>query len=599
MNLDRPIAGFGPPRFDSSRPDDGLLPVTSSRTTVRVYLVKPSKYDDDGSVLHFRWGVIPNNTLTVMAGLTRAWARTRPEVRAEIVIWDELIEVTITGGVLASIRDRAAADGAQVIFGLAGVQTNQYPRARDLALQARAAGLTVAVGGFHVSSHPPSRNFLVEAGVSVFVGESETTWPRALDDFLAGALAPCYRADEGIRARTGLGDITVPDIARAALPAVDGRYARRLFNPTFSTIDTSRGCPFVCSYCSVKNVMGRTMRPRAPDDVVAWVRDAYDRHGIRNLLVVDDDLFRSPAWEEVLGGIAELRRSRADLGCIIQVDIESAAHPHPAPGAPESAAHRRSRRFIELAAAAGCFEVFMGFESFSPRNLELTLKFHNEAREDRRRAASDPNGVLERVRERYRRVVANWHRAGVGVHAGYIIGLPFDEAGCGRRAARDLAEIGVDIASFFAYTPLPGTEDYDGAVDGGKIVDWDFNSFDSHHFVSTHPRLTPAELACEYRDAYRRFYRLRRVAWSLATGHRVRGLGWNARLGMLTQQIYFTYATRNGWHPMMGGIWRIRDNQARREVVTDEEAAERYLGKCAREPPRPSWPVTAVDRVSI
>ena len=232
----------------------------------------------------------------------------------------------------------------------------------------------------------------------------------------------------------------------------------------------------------------------------------------------------------------------------------------------------------------------MGFESFSPANLEHTLKFHNQAPEDRHRSFADSAEVRERVRERYRRVVDNWHGAGVGVHAGYMIGLPFDEAGCGRRAAGGLAEIGVDIASFFAYTPLPGTEDYDRAVEAAAIVDSDFNSFDSHHFVSSHPRLTLPELKREYRDAYRHFYTWHRLAWSVSTGHRMTGLGWNARIGMLTQQIYFTYASRRGRHPMMGGIWEIRDAAGKREVVTDEEAADRYL---SRSLPSPSTPPPA------
>jgi radical SAM superfamily enzyme YgiQ (UPF0313 family) len=229
---------------------------------------------------------------------------------------------------------------------------------------------------------------------------------------------------------------------------IDDRYARRFFNPTFSTLDTSRGCPFTCSYCSVKNVMGRTMRSRGATAVVEWVRDAYDRHGIRNLLVVDDDFFRSPQWDAILSGIAVLRATRADLALVLQTDIEAAAYAIPTPGEVESTRHRRSRRFVDLAAAAGCFEVFMGFESFDPANLEHTQKFHNEDRQDRHLGTEQPAAARERVSARYRRVVDAWHGAGVGVHCGYIIGLPFDRPGCGKAAAHALSDIGVDIASF-------------------------------------------------------------------------------------------------------------------------------------------------------
>jgi hypothetical protein len=183
-----------------------------------------------------------------------------------------------------------------------------------------------------------------------------------------------------------------------------------------------------------------------------------------------------------------------------------------------------------------------------------------------------PAAAHERVVARYRRVVDNWHAAGIGVHSGYIIGLPHDGPGCGRAAARALADIGIDIASFFIHTPFPGTEDYDAALADGRLTDPDFNAYDSTHVVHAHPRLSAAELAREYRDAYRHFFTWRRVAWSLATFHRVPGLRGATRGGMLTQQLYFTYATRRGWHPMMGGIWRRRGTE-QRAAVSDAEAA--------------------------
>jgi radical SAM superfamily enzyme YgiQ (UPF0313 family) len=171
--------------------------------------------------------------------------------------------------------------------------------------------------------------------------------------------------------------------------------------------------------------------------------------------------------------------------------------------------------------------------------------------------------------------VAAWHRVGIAVHCGYIIGLPHDAPGCGKRAARDLADIGVDLASFFAYTPFPGTEDHDAATAGGRIVDHDFDRYDSAHFVMDHPALGAAELAREYRQAYRTFYSWRRLAWSTATWHRVAGLGAPARAGMVSHNVYYTYATRRGWHPMIGGVWRLRSG-VRREAFTDDEAAALY-----------------------
>src|SRR5947208_2973552 len=343
--------------------------------TLRVYFIKPSKYDDRGRVAHFWKGVLPNNTLTVLAALNEAYNRVRRDdgVYVETVIWDEQVDGPVLPPTIQSIQEKALEDGVEVIGGLAGVQTNQYPRGRDLALQFRRAGFPVLFGGFHVSGYPESRAFLESCGITTVVGEAETIWADILDDYLGGELRPSYSVSEGIRAKTGSGEITVPLIAEAQLPAINDPYLRRFASPNMTTVDTSRGCPFTCSYCSVKNVMGRTMRARDPQ------------------------------------------------------------------------------------AAA-----------------------------------------LQAVKEKYRRVCHNWHRQGVAVHCGYMIGFPFDGPESGRQSAEWLLEVGVDLASFFIVTPLPGTEDHDKAVREGTIADWDFNQYDSQHMVSHHPRMTPAEVERAY-----------------------------------------------------------------------------------------------------
>jgi len=548
----------------------GSVERSGGQRRLRVYFIKPSQYDADGYVWQFRWGVVPNNTLTVLAGLNSAYAASRPHVSLETVLWEELVDGPLTPSIIESLRAAAIADDVEVIMGIAGVQTGQYCRGRDLALQLHAAGFVVVFGGFHVTGDAPSREFLMGQGITVVVGEAESTWPLALDDYQAGQLRPMYTTRGGIRARTGLGDITVPEIGNAVLPVLDARYRTRFFNQSLSTIDTSRGCPFACSYCAVKNVMGRTMRARSAEPVVEWMRDAYDRHGVSSWFIVDDDLYRSPQWEDVLGGLVELRAQGRDITFMMQCDVEAAGD------------SERARRFVELCGRAGCYSAFIGFESFNAANLDVTLKYQNEAKEDRRRAAASVGAASARVKEKYRRAVQRWHEAGVGVHAGYMIGLPFDGYGSGRQAARDLTDIGVDIASFFPYTPLPGTEDYDAALAHGEILDRDFNSWDCLHVVHKHPSLTTAEVYREYCEAHRAFYRWRRLAWSLVTYHGVPGLTKAARYGMLTQQLYYTYSYRRGWHPMMGGLWRVRDATLRRGAVTDGDAADLYRTRSPR-----------------
>src|SRR5207244_5844094 len=105
--------------------------------TLRVYCIKPSKYDDRGRVTYFWKGVLPNNTLTVLAALNDSYNRLRADdrVHVETVIWDEQVDGPVLPETVRAIGERAREDGVEVLIGLAGVQTNQYPRGRDLALQ--------------------------------------------------------------------------------------------------------------------------------------------------------------------------------------------------------------------------------------------------------------------------------------------------------------------------------------------------------------------------------------------------------------------------------------------------------------------------------
>jgi hypothetical protein len=141
------LPGVALPSRADLRPDAALPRARPGRRALRIYLIKPSQYDADGFVLRFRWGVIPNNTLTVLAGLTQAYAAARPALDVQTILWEELVDGVIAPDTLDSIRVRADVDGVEVLIGLAGVQTGQYPRARDLALQCLQRGLPVVIAG--------------------------------------------------------------------------------------------------------------------------------------------------------------------------------------------------------------------------------------------------------------------------------------------------------------------------------------------------------------------------------------------------------------------------------------------------------------------
>ncbi len=546
--------------------------------TIRVYFIKPSRYGREGYVQVYRFGVQPNNTLTVLAALNDAFNRrcsAERNVYLETIIWDEICDGVISPEVIKAIKEKAREDGVELLVGVAGVQSNQYPRGRDLALQFVGQGVTTMMGGFHVSGYPDSCKFLNQCGVTTVVGEAETIWSEIIEDFLRGELKIHYSVKDGIRAKTGGDDIIVPVITEAQLPVLDDRYLTRFYNNAMTTLDTSRGCPFTCSYCSVKNVMGRTMRSREPEAVVNWVRDAMHNHGIESLFVVDDDFFRSPRWEEILTGLIEVKKEFPRLSFMMQVDVDASCYADVADGETESAKHRRSRRFVELAARAGCYQAFIGIESLNPDNLNYATKYQNtEDRQHRLRLEE----AQARVINKYRRVVDNWHRVGVSVHAAYMLGFPFDGPDCGRIAAKMLKQLGFDIVSFFIMTPLPGTEDQVRSAKEGRIIDWDFNNFDSQHVTLKHDKLDKYSLMEAYREAFTGFYslgRLLRTVFTLAGG---RKLDAESRRSTLRQFVYYFFSYRQGRHPMVGGVWQIRRRDVRRAAITDEEARRYYLG---------------------
>src|SRR6202795_4927931 len=200
--------------------------------TIRVYFIKPSRYDEDGYVQLFRYGVQPNNTLTVLKALNENYNRNygaKRNVFLETVIWDEICDGVVSPETIKAIKEKAAEDGVELFVGMAGVQSNQYPRGRDIALQFVAHGVRVMMGGFHVSGYPESRDFLHTCGITTIVGEAENLWVHIVEDLLRGELKPNYAVTDGIRAKTGQDDIIVPVITDSQLPELDDRYLTRFF----------------------------------------------------------------------------------------------------------------------------------------------------------------------------------------------------------------------------------------------------------------------------------------------------------------------------------------------------------------------------------
>ncbi|HSE91251.1 MAG TPA: radical SAM protein [Candidatus Binatia bacterium] len=489
----------------------------------RIVLIKPSKYDDDGYVIRFWKGVLPSNTLNVLHGLTEDVKQRRVfgELRIEVTTFDETAEKIP----IKSIIRWSHEPGTKLLVCLVGVQTNQFPRALDIARRFRAANIAVIMGGFHTSGtinmlgeQEPDIQELVRESVCVVSGEVEGKWEMILADFLNGELKPIYSFAQDLQ--------SLVDIESSPLPKTSPKTMGHFAYPNFGTADTSRGCPFACSFCTIINVQGRKMRERSPESIAALLRRNYLEHDISFYFFTDDNFARKKLWRETFEALIKLRQEGLNVSFMMQVDLA-----------------RKPRDFVELAAKAGCTQVFIGMESVNPENLKAEGKKQNNV-------------------EEYREIIKEWHRAGVVVHTGYIIGLPWDSKEQVPKDIRFLMdEVGPDQASFFMLTPLPGSHDHREMRKRGEWMDPDFNKRDSFHATIEHPSMTAEEWTDAYENAWKTFYSKENMIKILSRWSDNPKAYWNL------MSVFFWYknaALIEKQHPMVAGFFRLKDRKTRR-----------------------------------
>jgi radical SAM superfamily enzyme YgiQ (UPF0313 family) len=498
---------------------------------LRVIYIRPSRYDDDGYVVRYWRGVLPSNTLACLKTLTLAVAESGElgdDVEVSVEIYDDSVQRVPVGRIVR----RGKRGTERTVVGFAGVQTNQFARASELALQFREAGIPVLIGGFHVSGilamfdePSPELRMLLDRGVSLVPGEAESPGLLAgiLRDALVGEMKPIYNSPQ------------LPDITDAPIPQPDCDYLRRFVLKNMGTIDTSRGCPFDCSFCTIINVQGHKMRCRSAPAMLKSIEENHDR-GVNLYFFTDDNLSRSPVWEELFDGLIRLRSNGKRIRFMMQIDTQAFRLP----------------RFVSKAAAAGCYLVFVGMESINEDNLAAMGKRQNKV-------------------QRYAEMVETWHRADILVQVGYIIGLPYDTPESVRREVEILRrEIKVDDASFFMLIPLPGSQDHFQMVRDRVPIDEDLNGYDSCHETFSHPNFAPGGWLDAYHEAWEAFYSKESVTDELLRTSP--GCYWQT----FRRLLWNRYSTLIRTHPMVTGLFRLKDRTSRRSHFA-RESIPRYL----------------------
>jgi len=403
--------------------------------------------------------------------------------------------------------------GGRALVGLVGVQSNQFPRAVDLARPFLRAGLPVCIGGFHVSGSiamlPKMPAEMCEAaalGISLFAGEAEHgRLDRVIRDAWDGSLLPLY---------TYMSDL--PPLEGEPAPILPRKHVRRV-SGQLSSLDLGRGCPYQCSFCTIINVQGRKSRFRTPDDLEQAIRENY-RQGNRRFFITDDNFARNRHWEPLFDRMIRLRvHDGLKIGFTIQVD--TLCH--------------RIPKFIEKAAQAGVRRVFIGLENINPDNLLAAKKRQNKITE-------------------YRAMLQKWHEHGAITCAGYIIGFPGDtKASILRDIEIIKRELPLDVLELFMLTPLPGSEDHKILWHQGAWMDPDLNKYDLNNRVTHHPVMSDEDWDSAYRAAWTSFYNLEHVRTILRrAAAQPRGRPHTT----LTTLLWFKLMTMfEGVHPLEGG----------------------------------------------
>ncbi len=330
-------------------------------------------------------------------------------------------------------------------YDLVGVTayTSGATRAYEIAAFCRSRGIPCIMGGPHAWACPDEA---AEHFDAIAVGECDEIWPGIIEDAAARRMKPRYEGGWPDLSK-GLGR------ARQNMHPINGEYE-------INCIQTSRGCPVGCEYCSVTLFNGPIIRRRPIEDII----DEWNNTTSPFLFVTDDNFFgvssKQAEWtKELLRAIIRHGKKRYWFS---QTTINMGG----------------DAEALRLAARAGCVSMLVGFESFNPENLEECHKKLNSSYVDR-----------------YKEMIDGFHKAGISVLGAFIIGQDHDTEDTVSETLLQAVQMGVDVIQITNMTPLPGTKMYRKYMDNGRIFATDYpGDWERYTFTETvyHPRLMTA-----------------------------------------------------------------------------------------------------------
>lgn len=324
----------------------------------------------------------------------------------------------------------------------------QAKRGYELADHFKKRGITTICGGSHAS-------FMVDECLehfdSVVVNEAEFVWPQIMSDFSAGKLKPVYHSHELI------------DLKNIPIPRKD-LYNNRGTTLSAQVIQSSRGCPLGCSFCTVTLMYGKKLRTRPVEHIV----EEINRYPSKVFFFVDDNIFFSRRHSyELFKALIPLKIKWGSQGSLEMIT--------------------RDEELLRLAVRSGCISLFVGIESIEQRTLNEVKKGFNAVK-------------------RYSENIKKIHKAGINIIGAFIFGFEHDTPETFRAVYDFAIENRLAMISTGIMTPFPGTRIYDKIRGEGKIIDDNWDNYTGANLVWEHPQMGIKEMKMLDDEIRCRFY---------------------------------------------------------------------------------------------
>ncbi len=421
---------------------------------MKIVLISPK-----GPLYRYRGGIFRKSLRYQPLTLTTLAALVPPELNPELTLIDE--------GIM-SIPDSLDADIVAMT-----VITGTAKRTYELAARYRAAGITVVLGGPHVTLMPHEA---AEHADAICVGYAEDSWPQLLRDFSAGKLKPSYHQ--------------TPDFS---LDRPDMPFARRdLFESrhflTQAVFEATRSCVHDCEFCVAPAAWGRQQYQKPVD----WVIEDIRRFGQKQLIFVDLNLISDKEYaRELFTKLIPLNVEWFGLSTVL------IAH---------------DREFMELVARSGCKGLLLGLETVTPESLKDAKKRFNSS-------------------VNFKEVIGDLHRLNISIQGCFVFGLDHDTPNVFDATVEFAIDAGIDLPRFAVLTPFPGTPLHTRLEREGRILTKDWELYDAQHVVFQPRNMSVRELAEGHERAWKSCYSLSSIGRRLWAARNFRPLALTVNLG--------------------------------------------------------------------